>query len=201
VADRPLQRQDLDDDPMVQFGVWFAQAKVGSRQPEAIALATADRDGAPSVRMVLLKGWDARGFVFFTNYASRKGSELAANRHAALVVYWDALNRQVRAEGTVERVSAQESDRYFATRARASQLAAYASHQSAALADRAELEAAIGDLEAEFEGRQVPRPAHWGGYRLAPVALEFWQHRENRLHDRFAYRRVEEGWLIDRLAP
>jgi pyridoxamine 5'-phosphate oxidase len=201
VADGPLQRQDLDGDPMVQFGVWFDQAKVASRQPEAIALATADRDGVPSVRMVLLKGWDARGFVFFTNYASRKGSELAANHHAALVVYWDALNRQVRAEGTVDRVSAQESDRYFATRARASQLAAYASHQSAALTGRAELEAALRDLEAEFEGRQVPRPAHWGGYRLAPVAVEFWQHRENRLHDRFAYRRVEEGWLIDRLAP
>jgi pyridoxamine 5'-phosphate oxidase len=201
VADRSLHREDLDGDPMVQFGVWFAEAKAASRQPEAIALATADRDGVPSVRMVLLKGWDARGFVFFTNYASRKGNELAANRHAALVAYWDELNRQVRAEGTVDHLSAQESDRYFATRARASQLAAHASNQSAALADRAELEAAVRALEAEFEGRPVPRPTHWGGYRLTPVAVEFWQHRENRLHDRFAYRRVDGGWLIDRLAP
>lgn len=201
MADGQLHREDLDPDPIVQFEAWFAEAKGAVRQPEAITLATADAHGVPSARMVLLKGWDERGFVFFTNYESRKGAELAANPHAALVAYWDQLNRQVRAEGSVERVSEDESDRYFATRPRASQLAAYASHQSAPLADRAELERAVRDVETEYLGRAVPRPAHWGGYRLSPQVIEFWQHRESRLHDRFAYTRVEARWRLERLAP
>jgi len=151
--------------------------------------------------MVLLKGWDERGFVFFTNYASRKGSELAANPHAAFVLYWEPLGRQVRVEGGVEPVSETESDRYFATRPRPSQLAAYASQQSQTLADRAVLESAVRHLEAQYVGRDVPRPGHWGGFRLFPTIIEFWQHRENRLHDRFAYRRDGDRWRVDRLAP
>ena len=201
MADLPLHRADLAADPITQFGAWFVEAELVARQPEAIALATADGRGAPSVRMVLLKGFDASGFVFFTKYASRKGRELDANPRAALVVHWDGLGRQVRAEGTVERVGEDESDRYFATRPRASQLATHASHQSAPLADRAELESAVAHLEAEYEGRAVPRPDDWGGYRLAPLVIEFWQHRENRLHDRFAYRRDGGRWVVERLAP
>ncbi|HXR53701.1 MAG TPA: pyridoxamine 5'-phosphate oxidase [Acidimicrobiales bacterium] len=201
MADRPLGREDLDADPIVQFGSWFAEAKDAVRQPEAIALATVDRAGVPSVRMVLLKGWDERGFVFFTNYASRKGSELAANPHAAFALYWEPLHRQVRVEGGVEPVSETESDRYFATRPRPSQLAAYASQQSQTLAHRAELESAVRHLEAQYAGRDVPRPGHWGGFRLFPTVIEFWQHRENRLHDRFAYRRDGDRWRVDRLAP
>ena len=201
MADRPLREEDLDADPIVQFGSWFAEAKDAVRQPEAIALATADRDGVPSVRMVLLKGWDERGFVFFTNYASRKGSELAANPHAAFALYWEPLDRQVRVEGGVEPVSEAESDHYFASRPRPSQLAAYASQQSQTLSDRAALEAAVRDLEARYAGRAVPRPGDWGGFRLSPTVIEFWQHRQNRLHDRFAYRRHGDGWRVDRLAP
>lgn len=201
MADRALHRTDLDPDPLVQFGAWFAEAEDAVRQPQAIALATADGDGVPSVRMVLLKGWDERGFVVFTNYASRKGRELTANPVAALVAYWDPLDRQVRIEGTVTRLDADESDRYFATRPRASQLAARASHQSEGLADRSVLESAVAALEVEYADRPVPRPSHWGGFRVVPAAFEFWQHRENRLHDRFSYRPEGGGWRIERLAP
>ena len=201
MVDRALHRSDLEPDPIVQFGAWFAEAKDVVPQPEAIALATADRGGVPSVRIVLLKGWDERGFVFFTNYASRKGAELTANPLAALVAYWDPLDRQVRIEGTVTAASQLESDRYFATRPRASQLAAHASRQSQVLVDRSVLETAVAQLEVEYEGRPVPRPSSWGGFRLTPAAFEFWQHRENRLHDRFAYRLEGGHWRIERLAP
>ncbi len=201
MADAPLREADFSAEPFAQFDAWFAEASSELAQPEAIALATADDDGAPSVRMVLLKAWDERGFVFFTNYASRKGEELAANRRAALVVYWEPLGRQVRAEGAVERTSDEESDAYFASRPRLSQIAAHASHQSRPLVDRTEIDSAFSELEQRFADRDVPRPEDWGGFRLVPLAVEFWQHQENRLHDRLVYRRAGEGWRLERLAP
>ncbi len=195
-----LRAADFAPDPFAQFAAWFAAA--GSiRQPEAAALATASADGVPSVRMVLLKGWGEAGFVFFTNYESRKGEELATNPRAALVVHWEPLGRQIRVEGAVERTSEDESDAYFATRPRGSQLAARASHQSRPLADRAEIDAAFVALERRFAGGPVPRPRTWGGFRLVPSAVEFWQHQEHRLHDRLVYRRAGTGWRLERLAP
>jgi pyridoxamine 5'-phosphate oxidase len=166
-----------------------------------MTLATATADGAPSARMVLLKGADEDGFVFFTGYGSRKAEELAANPRAALVFYWQPLGRQVRVEGPVERVSKEESAEYFATRPRGSQLAAWTSRQSRPLGDRAELERRYADVEREHEGREVPLPPHWGGFRLRPDAIEFWEHRDNRLHDRFRYTRAREGWDAARLWP
>jgi pyridoxamine 5'-phosphate oxidase len=201
IAGSGLDEGDLDPDPIAQFSAWFDEARALVRLPEAMALATAGAAGVPSVRMVLLKAWDARGFVFYTDGTSRKGAELSANPHAALVLYWDPLGRQVRVEGRVEPVTDEESDRYFASRPRGSQLAARASHQSTELADRAELEAAVSAEEAEHEGRAVPRPPAWGGFRVVPHRLEFWQHRENRLHDRLCYRRRGDGWEVVRLAP
>jgi pyridoxamine 5'-phosphate oxidase len=196
-----LNEHDLGPDPMAQFAEWFELAREALTQPDAVALATADGAGAPSVRMVLLKGWDDRGFVVFTNYESRKGLELAANPSAALVAYWEPLGRQVRATGTIERTSDAESDHYFATRPRGSQLAAHASHQSEPPADRAEIEAAFAKVEEQYEGQDVPRPGYWGGLRLVPDAIEFWQHQDNRLHDRFVYRRSGAAWGMERLAP
>jgi pyridoxamine 5'-phosphate oxidase len=190
------------DDPLEQFRRWYADAEAaGIRAPHAMALATAASSGPPSVRMVLLKGAGEDGFVFFTGYGSRKGAELDANPHAALLFYWDPLGRQVRVEGQVERVSAQESDEYFATRPRGAQLAAAASRQGRVLANRAQLDEAVGDLAREYEGRDVPRPEHWGGFRVRPETYEFWQHRDDRLHDRLRYRRDGESWVRERLAP
>ena len=166
-----------------------------------MALATATPDGAPSVRMVLLKGRGPDGFTFYTGYESRKGGELDANPRAALLFYWDPLGRQVRIEGKVGRVSPEETARYFGSRPRASRIAALASRQSTVLADRAELDARVAELERELEGRDVPVPPAWGGFRLAPATYEFWQHRENRLHDRFRYSRDGDGWTIERLSP
>ena len=192
-----LSEADLDQDPLRQFDTWFhAARKAGMRAPEAMALATATPDGAPSARMVLLKGADERGFVFFTSYESRKGSELEANPRAALLFYWEPLGRQVRVEGRVERASAEESDAYFASRAPGSRAGAAASRQSRPLAERSELDRAVAEL-----GDDVPRPEWWGGYRLRPERYEFWQHRENRLHDRFRYEREGSGWRIQRLYP
>jgi pyridoxamine 5'-phosphate oxidase len=198
-----LNEGDLAADPFMQFQLWFGQAvAAGLPQPNAMTLATATPDGRPSARMVLLKGLDEQGFVFFTNYESRKAGELEANPWAALVFFWVEFHRQVRVEGRIERVAADESDEYFASRPRGSQIGALASPQSQVMAGRAPLEARVSELEALYARREVPRPAFWGGYRLTPAALEFWQGRPNRLHDRLRYRRDDTvGWLIERLAP
>jgi pyridoxamine 5'-phosphate oxidase len=197
-----LRKSDVAGDPLEQFRRWFAAAKnAGIRAPHAVALATSTAEGSPSLRMVLLKGFDEHGFVFFTGYVSRKAAELDANPSAALLFYWDPLGRQVRIEGSVEHVPDDESDAYFATRPRGAQLAAAASRQSAALSVREELDARVAELAREYDGADVPRPDHWGGYRLRPEVYEFWQHREDRLHDRIRYRRDAGGWAIERLSP
>jgi pyridoxamine 5'-phosphate oxidase len=197
----PLDRADLDSDPVRQFERWYGEAGDVIRAPEAMAIATASQDAAPSLRMVLLKGFDERGFVFYTGYESRKGSELAENPRAALLFYWDPLGRQVRIEGRVERVEREESEEYFHSRPRGAQLAALASRQSTVLGDREDLVARYAQLERELEGSEVPLPEAWGGFRLEPETYEFWQHRENRLHDRFRYRRDGRRWIIERLSP
>jgi pyridoxamine 5'-phosphate oxidase len=193
---RPLRRSDLDQEPLKQFREWYAEA--GN---DAVALATAARDGWPSARMVLLKGADERGFVFHSSYESRKARELAENPRAALLFYWHDLGRQVRVEGDVEQVDRGESETYFKTRPRGGQLAAWTSSQSEPIGTRDELEERFAELERTFEGDEVPLPPHWGGFRLVPETYEFWQHRENRLHDRFRYRRNGDDWVIERLSP
>jgi pyridoxamine 5'-phosphate oxidase len=187
----------------VQFDLWWRHAlEAEPVRPDAMALATVDRDGRPSVRMVLLKGFDARGFVFFTNYESRKGRELAATLRGAIALYWPTLHRQVRATGLATRVAQEESARYFATRPREARLAAWASRQSEVIASRDELERRYDELQSKFTGQDVALPPFWGGMRLEPEEFEFWQGRENRLHDRFRYQPDEDGgWRIDRLAP
>jgi pyridoxamine 5'-phosphate oxidase len=192
----PLRRSALDADPLRQFLRWYDEA--GS---DAVALATASSQGAPSARMVLLKGADDRGFVFHSSYEGRKARELAENPQAALLFYWHELGRQVRVEGAVEQVDRGESEAYFRTRPRGGQLAAWASNQSDPIRSRDELEERFRELEGRYEGEEVPLPPHWGGFRLVPATYEFWQHRENRLHDRFRYRRDADAWAIERLAP
>jgi pyridoxamine 5'-phosphate oxidase len=221
-----LRRNDLDPDPIVQFQRWFDQA-TGARASgylrkffvrlyksllliggvemvdiNAMTLATADSEGNPSARVVLLKGIDPRGFIFFTNYNSRKGRELEVNPHAAIVCYWPELERQVTIAGTVAKVPDAESDAYFDSRPYGSRIAAWASDQSQAVRDRAELEAKWQKFEKQYPGPEVPRPSHWGGYVLSPTSLEFWQGRPNRLHDRFRYTREQDNsWVIERLSP
>jgi pyridoxamine 5'-phosphate oxidase len=199
----PLREEDLDPDPLRQFAAWFeAAADAGVPAPEAAALATASPDGAPSVRMVLVKHYDERGFQFYTGYESRKGGELAANPRAALLFYWAPLGRQVRIEGDVERISPEESTAYVRSRPRASQLSALASPQSEVIHSREVLERRVAELTALHDGVDPPLPETWGGYRLAPHSFEFWQNRSDRLHDRLRYARGSDGrWVVERLAP
>jgi pyridoxamine 5'-phosphate oxidase len=202
--DHPLERDDLLDDPVAQLRAWLADAEAaGVPLPNAMGLATAGAEGRPSVRQVLLRGVDVRGLVFFTNYESRKGRELAENPHAGVVFLWQELDRQVTVRGDVEPVTAEESDAYFATRPRDAQLGAWASRQSSVLGDRTQLDSAVAAAEGRFPA-DVPRPPYWGGYRITPEEFEFWQGRRHRLHDRFRYTRAGDrstDWHIERLSP
>ena len=199
--DRPLHEDDLDPNPLVQLQRWLAEARdAGVELPEAMTLATATRDGSPSARMVLLKDAGDGGLTFYTGYESRKGNELAENPRAALVLYWHPFGRQVRVEGSVERITPEQSDDYFRSRPLGSRLSAAVSRQSEVVSSREQLERAAAEL-GRRSGGDVPRPESWGGYRLAPDLWEFWQHRLDRLHDRFRYRPGAGGWIIERLAP
>jgi pyridoxamine 5'-phosphate oxidase len=200
---RGLRRADLHSDPLRQFGAWFAAALAADiRDVNAMSLATATPDGKPSVRIVLLKGFDERGFAFFTNYDSEKAREIEANPSAALAFYWAQLERQVRISGTVERTSREDSAAYFHSRPAGSQLGAWVSKQSEVIDARQVLDARLMEMTERFENGDIPLPPHWGGYRVKPDKFEFWQGRPNRLHDRFRYsRRADGSWLIDRLAP
>ena len=198
-----LREADADPSAIAQFRKWFDEALAASLQePNAMTLATATLDGRPSARTVLLKGYDERGFVFYTSYEGRKSRELEENPRCALVFYWSELERQIRIEGRAGRVSEEESDAYYGSRPRGSRLSAWVSAQSRPVGDRDALEKRLWELEAEYEGREIPRPPFWGGYRVEPEAIEFWQGRENRMHDRLLYRRLSDGgWRMQRLQP
>jgi pyridoxamine 5'-phosphate oxidase len=198
-----LDERDAHADPIEQFGVWFDEARAAEvPEPNAMTLATVDSGGRPSARIVLLKDFDAGGFTFHTNYQSRKGRELEANPHAALCFFWQPLERQVRVEGKVEQIGVAESEAYFRSRPRLAQVGAWVSQQSTPIASRAELERLNDELAKRFEGGDVPRPEHWGGLRVVPRAIEFWQGRPSRLHDRILYTRQPDGiWTRQRLSP
>ena len=202
VEARPLHESDVDPDPFVQFSRWYDDAVEHDQlQPDAMIVATSTPDGHPSVRLVLLRGVDERGFCFFTNFESRKGRELDANPQAAIGFHWPEVLRQVRATGGVERVSDAEADAYWYARPRSSRVSAWASSQSEPVATREELEARVAEVEARFADVEVPRPDDWGGFRVVPDEIEFWQHRDDRLHDRFVYSRSGDGWEVVRLQP
>ncbi len=198
-----LDEASVDGDPFGQFKTWLDEAvrTEGLVEPNAVTVGSVAPDGQPSLRVVLLRGYDERGFVFFTNYESRKGHELDVAGKAALLFYWAPLERQIRIEGTVERISADESDAYFSKRPRGHRLSAWASKQSTVVPDRASLEAQMAEEDERFRDVEVPRPPYWGGYRVAPHAFEFWQGRRNRVHDRLAYVRSGNAWTIERLSP
>jgi pyridoxamine 5'-phosphate oxidase len=197
----PLDTDDVNANPFEQFQLWFAESLGLMDEREAVALVTSTPEGAPSVRMVLMRHHDGTSFGWYTNYESRKGRELAANPRAALLWYCEPLGRQIRIEGDVEKMSNAESDGYFASRHRGSQLGAHASQQSDPLKSRAELEEKVAEFGALYEGRDVPRPSFWGGYRLTPSRFEFWQHRDDRLHDRIVYLPSGSAWSRERLSP
>ncbi|HEU5347359.1 MAG TPA: pyridoxamine 5'-phosphate oxidase [Ktedonobacterales bacterium] len=201
--ERGLDEGDIDADPIRQFQMWFDAARDALLlEPNAMALATVAPDGRPSLRMVLLKGVSERGFAFYTNYESRKGHELAERPWAALTFFWPELERQIRIEGRVERVSAEESDAYFHSRPIGSQISAVASQQSTVIAGREVLEQRVAELSARYQSQEIPRPHNWGGFRVVPDVIEFWQGRPNRLHDRLCYRLQADGhWHIERLSP
>lgn len=197
-----LRREDLDDDPFVQFQRWFTEACERIRlDPNAVTLATVDPEGAPAARTVLLKYFDRSGFVFFTNLGSRKASHIENNAHVALLFWWPELERQVEINGRAERISQAESAKYFLTRPRGSQLGAWVSQQSQVITSRKALEMKLDEVKRKFANREVPLPSFWGGFRVVPRALEFWQGQPSRLHDRFRYVRDEDGWRIERLQP
>jgi pyridoxamine 5'-phosphate oxidase len=199
--DGNVDERTVESEPLDQFAHWYARAGQMVDAPEAMALATADVDGRPSVRMVLLKSWGPGGFAFFTNYDGRKSHDLEANPEAALLFYWEALGRQIRIEGSVTRTTDAESDAYYATRDVASRIGAYASHQSRPIGSRGEFDAKVAAWSAAFVDDDVPRPAWWGGWRVTPRAYEFWQQGTNRLHDRVRYESVDGGWTVQRLQP
>lgn len=200
---RKLSEKEVDKSPIKEFDIWFSEALTAQLpEPNAMTLATATRDGIPSARIVLLKGFDEKGFSFYSNYLSKKGKELTKNPWASIVFFWPELERQVRIEGRVEKISKEESTAYFHSRPRENQLGAVASPQSQVIPNRELMEIAMNELEKKYEGKEIPKPAHWGGFILNPISIEFWQGRPGRLHDRLQYQLMEKGkWKIQRLAP
>lgn len=197
-----LLETDLASDPFYQFGLWFNQAlNAQIEEPNAMTLATSSLDGQPSARIVLLKGFDHQGFVFYTNYESRKGKEIELNNKAAILFFWSSLERQIRIEGHIEKVSAEESKEYFDSRPEASRIGAWSSHQSAPIPSRKVIEESFNEMSQVYAQQMIPLPPYWGGYRLKPHVFEFWQGRESRLHDRLRYKLVDGQWDIDRLSP